>query len=704
MKKSLELLLATKKEAIPEVTKGPTDDEVLKKAGQINDLESKKSYLKEVCNNTPKILFRSTVYLFNLLKKNSPQEAYEVAENFSYRLVDYPDPYLLIGEMAIENKAWAVAKSVLEIAKWFSFGKHSDTCKKANRLLDVAVKELAGKKNDNSLSEQWRNKIIDKAIVLLMLQNALPEDVFYDYSVRLLNLYPDDIENYDRVYQLLYLIEDKQVIEKFIRFLDEVKHLESKHKNLYAGISYYNLRETSSSIQYLEQVLTIEPDNLNAKFYLALNSFRNGNMNHFLELFSSILPVSGFSEWESKGIIRDSAPIFIAALFLYGAASGEGAKEVKLQNEKSISLQMAKLINEAIELGDNKEVAEELIDKLEKFKYCLLLPSVKLYLAEFYIRKGELSKAKELLKTTLDPEVNRLNSWIYRLENKKEKAEEELMNYRTKRNCNEHKASILKIISLKIPKQIPESTEEVLKTVQDAYKQVYDLKQDIALEYGIETDTCFETGCNDCCKKTFPIISYTEYLYLRNWLDKQPDELKEQVYENSRKIVNLYKERYKKDPLFLSAEEANSELRHKYYPKDFKFDCPALVPQGCSVYDAQPFICRSYGYANSSGNSFNGCSFYYEQLKMATGLTSVRKIIDGFSFMRFAVKADEKLLGKSVYAPIPVWFADDHEKTVWKASGYRLSRGLFSPIFAQMTKLYFKSLDVKRQRDVVKNK
>src|SRR3989338_8719565 len=149
MKKSLELLLATKKEAIPEVTIGLTDDEVLKKAGHINDLESKKSYLKEVCNNTPKILFRSTIYLFNLLKKNSPQEAYEVAENFSYRLVDYPDPYLLIGEMAIENKAWAVAKSVLEIAVWFSFGKHSDTCKKANRLLDFAVKELAGKKNDN---------------------------------------------------------------------------------------------------------------------------------------------------------------------------------------------------------------------------------------------------------------------------------------------------------------------------------------------------------------------------------------------------------------------------------------------------------------------------------------------------------------------------------------------------------------------------
>ena len=68
------------------------------------------------------------------------------------------------------------------------------------------------------------------------------------------------------------------------------------------------------------------------------------------------------------------------------------------------------------------------------------------------------------------------------------------------------------------------------------------------------------------------------------------------------------------------------------------------------------------------------------------------------SFADFIKLTDEKLIGINVVAPIPVWFAQEHEKTLWKARGYMLSNSFFAPIFSFMTKSYYRMLDMKKER------
>ena len=81
-------------------------------------------------------------------------------------------------------------------------------------------------------------------------------------------------------------------------------------------------------------------------------------------------------------------------------------------------------------------------------------------------------------------------------------------------------------------------------------------------------------GCAMCCKNAQ--IPYTkiemDYLMLGAW--NLPDEQKRQVAENVKKVLKQ-KEEYKGD--------------------DFRYDCPFLIDNVCSVYDFRGIICRSFG-------------------------------------------------------------------------------------------------------------
>ncbi|OGI09267.1 MAG: hypothetical protein A3F80_03275 [Candidatus Melainabacteria bacterium RIFCSPLOWO2_12_FULL_35_11] len=697
MQESLKLLIS---DIVPmgiETLLPMTDDMLLKEAKNINNLSKRENYLKMSLSKTSGDYWKSTVYLAKLLMKKEPVYAYNLLNKLSYRLKLEPYPYILISEIAIRHKAWLVAKSTLEVAQWLSCDENKAYINKVNKLLNYVRKKIASNEQDSSGNELWSGKPINKSIILLNILNAHPEEVFFKYSKRLLNIFPEDLENYDRIYQILYVLKEKEVVRRFAELINKNKNLNEEDKNLYLGISYYNLLELDNSVKYLEEVLKINNKNLNAHFYLALSYLISGNFDRFSQTFQKLLPDIAALKESVDEILQTSSPLFLGAFFIWSTVSDIDLILHKPSQEKDVSMETAKLIKEIYRKNGFAKI-DNLLNQMKRNELFEILPDAPLYLSELFIEENCLEKAKELLMLSKSNETHRLYAWIYRLEKKENQAEEELIKYRKEKNQNNFKSLIFKMLRLALPGSAPGDKEQVFKMLEDAYLKAQNLKEKIALEYGLCSNTCFEAKCSECCKKTFPIISYTEYLYLRDWVEKQAIEFKDQIYDNSMKIVNSYREKYKKDPPFLSPLEA-AENRLKYYPLDFQFECPALLEEQCSVYEAQPFICRVYGYSSHNRTSFMGCNFFNEQFKAATNLTPVRKVIDMLSFADFVKLTDKQLIGVNVVAPIPVWFAQDHEKALWKARGYRLSQGLFAPVFSFMTRLYYKMLDVKRERE-----
>ena len=81
-------------------------------------------------------------------------------------------------------------------------------------------------------------------------------------------------------------------------------------------------------------------------------------------------------------------------------------------------------------------------------------------------------------------------------------------------------------------------------------------------------------GCAMCCKNAQ--IPYTkiemDYLMLGAW--SLPDEQKYQVAENVKKVL---------------------KAKEEYQGDDFRYDCPFLIDNVCSVYNFRGIICRSFG-------------------------------------------------------------------------------------------------------------
>ena len=263
-----------------------------------------------------------------------------------------------------------------------------------------------------------------------------------------------------------------------------------------------------------------------------------------------------------------------------------------------------------------------------------------------------------MLKDIKNPESHRLYAWIYRLQGLNEQAEHELTEYRKSFTVENDSSFNLAPVNICVKEDALNNNENILNAISNIYEDTKRIINEISLEYGLNPDTCIETSCQDCCTKTFPYISYVEYLYIKKWLDNQSEELRSKIIDNSKKIVLDYKEKYKKDPPFVSV---GKKSQHDY-PDEFKFDCPNLGNNKCNIYDVRPFTCRAYSFSSSDGVSYKGCDYFYEQFRKATKLSNTRKVINMQSFFDFAKKADEKLLGAHVIAPIPVWFCKSHEE------------------------------------------
>lgn len=628
------------------------DEQILSEIEHINNPEEKEKHLRQLLEKKPHGFVKPKLLLAKQVKNKDLKYSFDLIMSAAQSAPAKPECYLLLAEIAFENKAWSIANNCCEIVKWLysaAKGHKKEILSQAGTLLIQIKEKIRVKEYDNSENKFWINKNPDKFWILekLYFQSEIKE--LTELCFKLLDLFPEDIKNYDVVYKSLALGGSKENFERFIQYIENNLKNDHLSKNLFLGMVHYYYSDFLTSMEYLKSALKINPLNSKSLFYLALNHLMTNNVKDFIKTSEMILP--------------ESESAFIALYFIFCAACNTELEKTEFPNHKNIAREISLILEKLLQCSQSEAVSV-IENQFRKLSYNLIIPYWQLYLAEVYIKRNLLSKAKETLNGCTDSDAHRLNSWIYRLEGKDDLAESELLKYRLSWKPEGDSGFYCQMVNLSLPDKSPDNIEGIFKHLKDAYKQVKEIINQIELEYGLNKMTCMETGCQDCCKKTFPQLTYTEYLYMRDWFEKQPEEFKNKIVIESVKIVNLYKDEFKKDPPFMAGEV----VFNKYYPVGFTFDCPYLGDNKCNMYEARPFGCRGYGYSSYDGITFKGCNYFYEQFRAATKLNHVRKVLSAASFFNFVKLTDKKLIGQKVMAPIPVWFAQSHEETIKKVT------------------------------------
>lgn len=618
-----------------------TDSEILKKANQFQNIQDKENYLLSELESLPTGLVRSKILLSEIIKDKNLKLACELLISASYYSPLEPSIYIQYAKIALKNNAFKVAKSVLEAARWVCDSKESDV------LIEISILEefLLKNKSEKDTGEQfWKNKFLSKMSILdrLLLQST-PKNVA-KYCFKLLDVFPKDPENFYFVFLTISTLKKKSLYFKFIEYVEKCFSSNDKNKSMYLGLACFGLFDFENSISYLNEVLKSDPMNSRCLLYLSLNYLLMGDEKSFINASSMILPTS--------------EPVFMSAYFINSAFSGFEMDKKEFPNQKEVSKSISLVLSLLLE-NHKLLVVDHVLGEFKKLNYYSILPGLPFYLCEVFIEKNLLDYAKNILDDNSNPEAHRFKSWIYRIEGKNDLAESELLLFR--KSLDPLKKSFeCKLVGVDFPDPMPNSEDEILSALSKSYDDVKSLISRIDLEYGIDTYTCMEAACQDCCKKTFPFVSYVEYLYMKKWFDNQSDEYKANIVSKSVDILNRLEKQYGKKPFFVVGDK---EVRDEF-PNEFFFECPYLGDNKCNVHESRPFTCRAYGYGSQDGVKFKGCNYLYDQYKFASNLDDGRKVLNMNSFYEFTTEVDKKLIGEKVLAPIPVWFAQSHEKTL----------------------------------------
>ncbi len=626
-----------------------TEEEILNKVEKMKDLNEQELYLQKILKNDPSGFENTKRYLANLVKTKNPELACKLI--FSVTKSTYLDPrnYLCYAEIAIANNAYLIAKDVLETACWLSAENDRDIQEgKIENLLSLVLSKIENKDQDNSLNEFWRNKFFDKFIILQKLYNSNRFEDLYNYALKLLNRFPESITNYYVVYKALILIKDIKAISNYIDFINSHLKENLQYQKLYLGMAYHLASNFDKSNGYLNEVLAISPNNIHALYHIALNHLLENKPDDFIDICAEF------------DLSFHSYSLLALSIISCALADNKLLYDLEFPDQKNISSEIRRIVEMLIQAG-RKKLAYSLIEQFKKLDYLQTLPFLQPNLVELFIELKELDYAKELLKDCKDIEYHRLSAWMHRLEGNETLAEKELAKYREQWVPDKYDEVSVTFIDLDIPEPFSNNTKEIFSILETAYLKTKDLIKDISTEYGINQNTCIELKCSDCCKKTFPPVTYIEYLYMREWLDKQPEKYKNEILEKSKKIVLEYKKKFKKEPMFVY--NGYQSLKQEY-PSESAFTCPFLNDNKCSAYDAWPFSCRTYGFSTGQEAKYISCEYFFRQIKGASRLSTTRKAINIGSFYSFANQADLKLIGKTPMAPIPIWFAQSHEEVL----------------------------------------
>ncbi|MDA0771976.1 MAG: YkgJ family cysteine cluster protein [Cyanobacteria bacterium] len=221
----------------------------------------------------------------------------------------------------------------------------------------------------------------------------------------------------------------------------------------------------------------------------------------------------------------------------------------------------------------------------------------------------------KLIDDNLRAQQYRLRAQYYRRLDQMDKAETELVKYR--KNFNPSPDYTLD--KLATTKAFPSAA--ILDNLATIYKEVAEVQEEVLLRSGIYQDTCFYYQCSDCCKKDFPSVSLTEFLFIKNSLsDDELVRFKTRAAKIQEAHVKEHGEPLKIVDQITSAKEN---------PHEMKFTCPFLDEHdSCEIHTLRPLACRSFGLATINNKDVQACKLYLKQYQANSSHRGERPVYD----------------------------------------------------------------------------
>ncbi len=190
-----------------------------------------------------------------------------------------------------------------------------------------------------------------------------------------------------------------------------------------------------------------------------------------------------------------------------------------------------------------------------------------------------------------------------------------------------------------------------------------EIQASVMKEAGLENSTCEYFSCTDCCTHTFPVMSYTEFIYLRNWMRANNYPIAE-LEKRCSEIQSEYEEQYGSRLSVLDKNLPENNLRGIENPHDFKYSCPFLSADGrCSCYAARPLLCRGFGLSTDNGISIKSCNHFMTQYQHGASTDLERDVYDLRQIQSLARASDRHLSKKEsgtekvLSGTIVAWFS-----------------------------------------------
>ena len=668
-----------------------SDIAILANVKKIPFKAKKISYLKSIIKPESKEVYSSKKCLIDLVKKDDPQLAISLSLALITESVDFPLGYIAMTEVALEHKAYSLALYMSRIAIWLSHKEFKVYLKDSHSLNAKVIKELSDS-NDTSSLEMWKNLFFDRYYILEKLSHKLQAKKFASFVQRYTSLYISDNSTLIYVFRSLLGLRNKSATIDVMNYVQGLQELPQNKKDLFTGLTQFILLEPESSVTSLKAAFVENTDNSVARIGLFLNYFLKDQQEDLESMFSDIFNVPQYALKRLDELASYFGFTYVA-LMLLAHACLDRKIEIKeeLLGKEGIMLEISNLFKYYCLYCKEEEKIKLLYQKLCRNNIEKILPDLNLYLIEVLIEERRISLAKELLSNISNNETHRLYAWIYRVEWKEELANKELYEYRMGMKDVEpqNKHMYFKVASYNLPDIIPKGASKIVDIVKDVYSQTTNIINQIIQKHGVNNSTCFDNGCADCCSKTFPMVTYTEYLYMKKWLVDQPIDFQEKIKSKSIKIVEDYKNKFNREPAYLSG---NVFEKDDWYPPGYAFTCPFLSNNQCTVYEARPFICRAYGFSTSTFDEYKGCAYFKEQFQLSTALHGYRTALDYEFFNDLAEITDKHLIGRQVSAPIPLWFSRDHEETTFKAQFASFRNSWLEPLANLLVKIKLKSV------------
>jgi len=590
------------------------------------------------------------------LSKDDPERAFCLLKSAAAFAPDAPGIYLMLAGIAAENKAWGMAGKACETAKWLiSASGVSDSAQTEEiELLSERIREGLAEGTGSGRQESfWATKAPDRFWILERIYYRGQERKLVDLCFKLLDISPYDPENYYAAYKALSLLGSSVQFERYAERVSSNLKDDPVEKNIFLGLAKLRTSYLAGAVGCFGSALKAAPQNLKALQGAALGSLLMGDIGAFLKTGEKIVACPP---------VRDAS--YAAIGFILSCLAENSLPVIELPEHADIARKVAEIIYRLLESGQ-AEIASKLEKNFARLGYFRNLPLLPICLAEIYVGRGECERALLVLQGSSDSEVHRIRARILRLERKREPAESELIEYRRKISPVRSQEFTCRVLNLKMEALVaPNSELDVLRRITDLYHQTEALINSAELEYGVSGLTCKTLGCQDCCNRTFPVVSFSEYVNIRRGLLEHTGEFRAGVEQESRSIVDLYVREYGQAPPFLFEYAAVKES----YPIGLSFRCPFLGDNSCEVYAVRPFGCRCYGYSTYNGLTMNACDYFYRQFEVASAMDPVRKVIGATSFYKNVSECDKVLIGRIALAPLPVWFAQNHEQTLKKLS------------------------------------